>query len=98
MLKHEDESGTNGDGQKSLEELMAKYNKVTDEIIRGTMVKKLVDTSIKQGQDPYDYFVEKTLARSELENVDEPISDRRFKDICVQGFTCLLYTSDAADE
>ena len=63
MLKHEDESGTNGDGQKTLEELVAKYNKVTDEVIRGTMEKKLVDTSIKQGQDPDDYFVEKTLAQ-----------------------------------
>ncbi|CAN0596200.1 unnamed protein product, partial [Laminaria digitata] len=31
--------------------------------------------------------MEKTLARSELAKMGEPISDRRFKDICVQGFT-----------
>ena len=31
--------------------------------------------------------MEKTLARSELERMGESISNRRFKDICVQGFT-----------
>ena len=50
-------------------------------------MKKLVNTSMNQGQDPDEYFMEKTLARSELEEMGEPISDRRFKDVCVQGFT-----------
>ena len=48
---------------------------------------KLVNTSMKQGHDPDDYFMEKTLARAELEKMGESISDRRFKDVCVQGFT-----------
>lgn len=30
--------------------------------------------------------MEKTLARPELEMLRETISDRRFEDICVQGF------------
>ena len=50
-------------------------------------MEKLVNTSMKQGQDPDDYFMEKTLARSELEKMGEPISDRRFKDIYGQGLT-----------
>ena len=48
---------------------------------------KLVNTNMEQGEDPDSYSIEKTLARSELEKMDEPITDRRFKDICVQGFT-----------
>lgn len=48
---------------------------------------KLVNSSMKQGQDPDDFFMEKTLARVELEKMGEPISERTFKDICAQGFT-----------
>ena len=59
---------------------------MTDEVIHATM-DKLVNTSMKQGHDPDDYFMEKTLARAELEKMGESISDRRFKDVCVQGFT-----------
>ena len=42
---------------------------------------------MEQGEDPDSYFMEKTLARFKLEKMDEMIPDRRFKDICVQGFT-----------
>ena len=86
VLKHEDETGTTGDGQKALQELVSKYNKVTDEVI-WTKMDKLVNTNMEQGEDPDSYSIEKTLARSELEKMGEMISDRRFKDICVQGFT-----------
>ena len=86
VLKDEDETGTTGDGQKALRELVSKYNKVTDEVIRAKM-DKLVNTNMEQGEDPDSYFIEKTLARSELEKMGEMISDRRFKDVCVQGFT-----------
>ena len=86
ILKHEDETGTTGGGQKALQELVSKYNKVTDEVIRSKM-DKLVNSNMEQGVDPDSYFMEKTLARSELEKMGEPITDRTFKDICVQGFT-----------
>ena len=85
MAKNEDTTGKSGDGLKALQELVSMYNKVTGEVIRTTM-EKLVNTSMKQGQDPDDDLMEKALARSELEKMGEPISDRRFKDICVQGF------------
>ena len=48
---------------------------------------QLVNTMMKQGEDPDDYFMEKALARAELEKMGEPIVHRRFKDICIQGFT-----------
>ena len=87
VAKHEDTTGTtSGNGQQALLELVSKYKKVTDEVIRST-TDKPVNTTMKQGEDPDDYFKEKTLARVELEKMGEPISDRRLKDICVQGFT-----------
>ena len=86
MLKHKDESGTSGDEVKTLQELVAQYNKVTDEAIRAT-VEKFVNTSIKQAQDPNDYFMEKTFARYEIDRMGKTISDRAFNDICVRGFT-----------
>lgn len=86
VSKHEDATGTSGDGQKALQDLVGKYNKVTDEVIRAKM-ETLVNTPMTDQQDPDDFFMEKTLARAELEKMGEPISDRRFKDICVTGFT-----------
>ena len=80
VLKHKDETGTTGDGQKALQELVSKYNKVTDGVIRDK-IDKIVNTNMEQGEDPDSSFMEKTLARSELEKMGEMISDRR------QGFT-----------
>ena len=48
---------------------------------------KLLNSNMEQGEGPDSYFMEKTLARSELEKMGEMISDRRFKDISVQEFT-----------
>ena len=39
-------------------------------------MEKLVNTSKKHGQHPDNYVVEQALARSEIEKMDEPISDR----------------------
>ena len=86
VLKHEDETGTTGDIQQALQDLFLKYNKVTVEVIRAQMG-KLLNSNMEQGEDPDCYFMEKTLAPSELEKMGEPITDRRFKDICIQGFT-----------
>ena len=47
-------------------------------------MEKLVNISMKQSQDRYDYFMEKTLARADVDKMDEAISDRRFKSICIQ--------------
>ena len=80
VLKQEGESRTSGDGLKPLQ--VTKY-KVTDEEIRETM-EKLVNTSMTQGQGPNKYFMEKTLARADVDKMDEAISDRRFKSICIQ--------------
>ena len=82
MLQHEDESGT----LKVLQELVGKFNKATDKIFRVTM-EKLVDTSMEKSQDADEYLMGNTLARSELEKMGEPLSDRRFKYIYVQGVT-----------
>ena len=37
------------------------------------------------GQDPHEYFLRATLLRGQVEQMGKSISDRRFKDIMVQG-------------
>ena len=59
VLKHEDATGTSGDGQKAWEELQEKHIKVTDETIRAKTA-ELAATTMKSGQDPDDYFTEAT--------------------------------------
>lgn len=53
---------------------MRKYNQVADEVFFKT-IGRVVNTSMKQGQDSDDYFMEELLASSE----DETISDRLFQ-------------------
>ena len=44
-------------------------------------------TAMNPGENPDDYFNNKILLRGELDKMGEPITDRRFKDICIQGIT-----------
>ena len=75
-----------GDGEITLQELLSKYNKVTDEVIQANM-DRLVNFNMEQEEDADLYFMEQTLSRSELEKIGDIIFDRRFNDICVQEFT-----------
>ncbi|CAB1110220.1 unnamed protein product [Ectocarpus sp. CCAP 1310/34] len=84
--KHEDDTGLSGDGQAAFAELKANYNRVTDEVIRAKL-DDLERTVMEPGENPDDFFNKKHRLRSQLEKMGETISDRRFKDICVQGFS-----------
>ena len=86
VQKHEDDTGISGDGQAAFEELCNNYDRVTDEVIRAKM-EALEHTPMKPGENPDDFFNCKHLLRAQLVKMGEPISDRRFKDICVQGFS-----------
>ena len=86
VQKHEDETGISGDGQAAFEELCNTYNRVTDEVIRAKM-EQMDTTAMNPGENPDDYFNNKIILRGELEKMGEPITDRRFKDICIQGIT-----------
>ena len=86
VQKYEDESEISGDGQAASKELCRNYDKVTDEVIRAT-VEELVNTPMKPGQNPDDYFNKKRLLRIRIEKMGEKVSDRWFKDICIAGFT-----------
>ena len=80
VLKHEDGYGMTGDGQKAPQELFSKYNKVTDEVIQAN-IHRLVNSNMKQREDPDSYFIEKTYARTELEKMGRMISDHILKNI-----------------
>ena len=86
VLKHEDATGTSCDGRKAWDELQEKYLKVIDETISAKTA-ELAATTMKSGQDPDDYFTEAIIKRAEVEAMGEPVTDRWFKDIVVQGFT-----------
>lgn len=61
--KHEDTTGTSGDGLKAWEELhKLKYLKVTDDTIRAKTA-ELATPTMKSRQDPDDYFTEATSAQ-----------------------------------
>lgn len=84
--EYENETGISGNGQKAVQEFRDSYNKVMDEVVRTTM-QRLVNSSMEPDQDTDHYYFMKTLAPSKLKNMTESVSDRRSKDICVQGVT-----------
>ena len=55
VLKHEHPDGMSGNEQHALEELVQKYDKVTDEVVPAAM-DKLVNTAMTHNQDPDDFF------------------------------------------
>lgn len=84
VLKHEDKTGIRGNEQKTVRELVAKHNKVTNEVIRATK-ETPVNSCLEPGEDPDEYLIEKIIARSE-HKIGDLISDRTLKGIWVQGF------------
>ncbi|CAB1106353.1 unnamed protein product [Ectocarpus sp. CCAP 1310/34] len=86
LHKHDDDTGLSGDGQAAFAELKANYKRVTDEVIRAKL-DDLERTAMEPGENPDDFFNKEHRLRSQLEKMGETISDRRFKDICVQGFS-----------
>ena len=81
-----DRSEISGDGQATFKELCGNHDKVPDEVIRATM-EELVNTPMKPGQNPDNYFNTKRLLRIRIEEMGEKVSDRWFMNICVPGFT-----------
>ena len=79
-------TGTRGHGQKAWQELHSKYMPATDETNRCKSA-ELVATAMKPGQDTDEYSLRASLLRDQVENMGEPIADRKFKDIMVQGLT-----------
>ncbi|CAB1103791.1 unnamed protein product [Ectocarpus sp. CCAP 1310/34] len=86
VQKHNDDTGISGDGQAAFEEFCNNYDMVTDAVIRAKM-EELENNPMNPGENPDDYFNQKHLLRAHLDKMGEPISDRRFKDIGVQGFS-----------
>ncbi|CAN0166623.1 unnamed protein product, partial [Pylaiella littoralis] len=78
--------GTRGDGKAALKELESKYLRITNETIRATQ-KDLAAMRMSDGQDPDEYINEATRLRELLDEMEEPITDRRFMDIILQGLS-----------
>ena len=77
---------TRGNGQKAVKELESKYLKITNETIRATQ-EALATTSLTSREDPENYINELTRLCNLLTEMEEPITDRHFTDIVLQGLT-----------
>ena len=82
VSKSENTTGTSVNGLQALLELVGNNN-VADAVIRSTMG-NLMDAPMHLGQDPDDFFMEKSLARFELE---KEVNLSLSADFCVQVFT-----------
>ena len=67
-------------------ELVKKYDYQSDEVIR-TLRAKLEQIRMEPGEDPDEYFLKVARYRAEPLRMDEPITDRHFKDIIIQGIS-----------
>ena len=87
VLKCEDSerrSGAGGNGFDAWMELVKKYDYQSDEVIR-TLRAKLEQIRMEPGEDPDEFFLKDASYRAELRRMDEPITDRHFKDIYHPG-------------
>ena len=82
----EGERGTHVNGSKAVKELDSKYLKIPDERIRTTQ-EVITTTSLTPGQDPDNSINGLTRLCNPLTEIEEPITDRHFTDIVLQGLT-----------
>lgn len=84
MVEHpESARGTRGIGRTSVKELECKGLKISNKSIRRTQ-EALATTGMTPEEDPYNCVNGLTRLRKMLNEMEEPITDRRFKDIDVQ--------------
>ena len=62
------------------------FLETTYKVVRAKLA-ELAAPSMKPGQDPDGYFMEAKFKRNEMTGMGEPVTDRRYTDILVQGFT-----------
>lgn len=86
MRKPDDNRRISDDGQAAFQELCNNYDRVAGEVVEAK-TEKLGNTPMNPGENQDDYFNQKHLFRAQVEIMREIISDRQFKDICVQGFS-----------
>ena len=79
-----DERGTGGDGQKAIKVLDEKYLTVTEETIHALQA-ALAATTMGPDEDSDHYIVKAKRLRSRLTALKEPVTERYFKDIILQG-------------
>ena len=80
-----DERSTRGNGQKATKKLEDKYLRVFNETIR-VLQAELTAKSMEPNEDPDTYIIKANRLRRKLAAVKEPVTDRHFTDIIVQGF------------
>ena len=83
--KFESKLGKRANGQEAWRALLKYENNSTQR--RRTLMRKLDNFKMEDGQDPDMFFVQVKQLADDLENMGEPISKHRVMDIILSGMT-----------
>ena len=86
MSKFESKLGKRANGQGAWRALLVKYENNSTQR-RRTLMRKLDNSKMENGQDRDVFFVQVEQLTDDLENMGEPISKRRVIDIILSGMT-----------
>ena len=86
MSKFEPKIGKRANGQEAWRALLVKY-KNNSKQRRRTLMRKLDNSTMEDGQDPDVFFVQVEQLADDLENMGEPISNHRAMDSILSGMT-----------
>ena len=86
MFKSESKLGKRANGQEAWRALLVKY-KNNSKQRRRTLMRKLDNSTMEDGQDPDVFFVQVEQLADDLENMGDPISKHRVVDIILSGMT-----------
>ena len=86
MPKFESKLGKRANGQEAWRALLVKYENNSTQR-RRTLMRKLDNFKMEDGQDPDMFFVQVKQLADDLENMGEPISKHRVMDIILSGMT-----------
>ena len=86
MFKSESNLGKRANGQEAWQALLVKYENNSTQR-RRTLMRKLDNFKMEDGQDPDMFFVQVKQLADDLENMGEPISKHRVMDIILSGMT-----------
>ena len=84
MPKFESKLGKRANGQEAWRALLVKYENNSTQR-RRTLMRKLDNFKMEDGQDPDMFFVQVKQLADDLENMGEPISKHRVMDIILSG-------------
>ncbi|CAN0398258.1 unnamed protein product, partial [Scytosiphon promiscuus] len=86
MSEFESKLGKRADGQQAWRALLVKYENNSTQR-RRTLMRKLDNSKMEEGEDPDVFFVQLDQLADDLESMGEPVTKHRVMDIILSGMT-----------